>query len=194
MGSVPTAMAEIEGQVKEEELDPEREARRRFSLAQIRQYPDAALKMAARPVVDFDDELRGLRRADDAADGGRERDRARRDAGGRAAAPVRLHSRPRTRSPPSSTPRSSSAARRPRSPTKAASRSRACSCPWSGGHRHDHRARRERGGGALRARGRLRARRAARERPPRRDADLDRTTPEARREALAMLRPRIVLT
>jgi peptide deformylase len=50
----------IEGQVKEEELDPEREARRRLALAQIRQYPDAALKMKARPVEDFDDELRSL--------------------------------------------------------------------------------------------------------------------------------------
>src|SRR3989440_1216242 len=51
----------IEGQVKEHEpLDPEREARRRIALAQIRQYPDAALKMKARQVVDFDDELRSL--------------------------------------------------------------------------------------------------------------------------------------
>jgi peptide deformylase len=53
-------MAEIEGQVKEEQLDPEREARRRLALAQIRQYPDAALKMTARPVEEFDDELRRL--------------------------------------------------------------------------------------------------------------------------------------
>ena len=50
----------IEGQVKDEELDPEREARRRIALAQIRQYPDAALKMQARPVEDYDDELRSL--------------------------------------------------------------------------------------------------------------------------------------
>jgi peptide deformylase len=51
----------IEGQViDEEQLDPEREARRRLALAQIRQYPDAALKMAARPVDTFDDELRSL--------------------------------------------------------------------------------------------------------------------------------------
>src|SRR5438309_4383372 len=51
----------IEGQVKEhEELDPEREARRRLALAQIRQYPDVALKMQARPVERFDDELRSL--------------------------------------------------------------------------------------------------------------------------------------
>src|SRR3954469_15572362 len=48
---------EIEGQIIEEELDPERETRRRFALAQIRQYPDAALKMPARPVELFDEEL-----------------------------------------------------------------------------------------------------------------------------------------
>ena len=47
----------IEGQVVEEELDPERETRRRFALAQIRQYPDAALKMPARPVDVFDEQL-----------------------------------------------------------------------------------------------------------------------------------------
>jgi peptide deformylase len=51
----------IEGEViEEEQLDPEREARRRLALAQIRQYPDAALKMKARPVEEFDDELRSL--------------------------------------------------------------------------------------------------------------------------------------
>src|SRR5262249_48804716 len=50
-------MAEIEGQIKDEQLDPEREARRRVALAQIRQYPDAALKMEARPVEEFDDGL-----------------------------------------------------------------------------------------------------------------------------------------
>jgi peptide deformylase len=50
----------IEGQVIDEELDPERAARRRVALAQIRQYPDAALRMEARPVVEFDDELRSL--------------------------------------------------------------------------------------------------------------------------------------
>jgi peptide deformylase len=53
-------MSDVEGQVINEELDAEREARRRFALAQIRQYPDAALKMAARPVEQFDDELRAL--------------------------------------------------------------------------------------------------------------------------------------
>jgi peptide deformylase len=53
-------MAEIEGQVKDEQLDPEQEARRRLALAQIRQYPDAALKMAARPVEEFDEDLQRL--------------------------------------------------------------------------------------------------------------------------------------
>src|SRR2546423_11886112 len=51
---------QIEGQVKEEQLDPEHEARRRLALAQIREYPDAALRMTARPVEQFDDELRRL--------------------------------------------------------------------------------------------------------------------------------------
>jgi len=53
-------MAEIEGQIIDEELDAEQQARRQLALAQIRQYPDAALKMAARPVEEFDDDLRRL--------------------------------------------------------------------------------------------------------------------------------------
>ena len=53
-------MGEIEGQIVEEELDAEREARRRLALAQIRQYPDAALRMQARPVEEFDDDLQAL--------------------------------------------------------------------------------------------------------------------------------------
>jgi peptide deformylase len=53
-------MAEIGGQVKEEQLDPEREARRRLALAQIRQYPDASLRMPARRVEQVDDDLRRL--------------------------------------------------------------------------------------------------------------------------------------
>jgi len=55
-----TGEEHIEGQVIDEPLDPEREARRRLALAQIRQYPDAALKMQARAVEQFDDELRDL--------------------------------------------------------------------------------------------------------------------------------------
>ncbi len=53
-------MSDVDGQVRNEELDAEREARRRLALAQIRQYPDAALKLQARPVEQFDDELRSL--------------------------------------------------------------------------------------------------------------------------------------
>jgi peptide deformylase len=53
-------MADVEGQVINEELDAEREARRRLALAQIRQYPDAALRMEARHVEAFDEELAQL--------------------------------------------------------------------------------------------------------------------------------------
>jgi peptide deformylase len=53
-------VADIEGQVRNEELDAEREARRRLALAQIRQYPDPVLRMEAKPVEEFDDELRRL--------------------------------------------------------------------------------------------------------------------------------------
>ena len=51
---------EGDGEVREEPLDPEREARRRLALAQIRQYPDPVLRMKAREVEDFDDDLRRL--------------------------------------------------------------------------------------------------------------------------------------
>jgi peptide deformylase len=53
-------MAEEQGQVREEQLDPEREARRRLALAQIRQYPDPVLRMQAREVESFDDDLQRL--------------------------------------------------------------------------------------------------------------------------------------
>ena len=53
-------MAEEYGQVREEQLDPEREARRRLALAQIRQYPDPVLRMEAKEVERFDDDLRRL--------------------------------------------------------------------------------------------------------------------------------------
>jgi peptide deformylase len=52
--------AEEHRQVREEQLDPEREARRRLALAQIRQYPDPALRMRAKEVEDFDNDLRHL--------------------------------------------------------------------------------------------------------------------------------------
>ncbi len=53
-------MAEEHGQIRDEQLDAEREARRRLALAQIRQYPDPALRMQARPVESFDEDLRRL--------------------------------------------------------------------------------------------------------------------------------------
>src|SRR3954464_9184477 len=51
---------DVEGQVRTEELDPEREARRQLALAQIRQYPDPVLRMEARAVEEFDDDLKRL--------------------------------------------------------------------------------------------------------------------------------------
>jgi peptide deformylase len=54
-------MAEEHGQVLEDkQLDPEREARRRLALAQIRQYGDPVLRMRANEVDSFDDDLRRL--------------------------------------------------------------------------------------------------------------------------------------
>jgi peptide deformylase len=51
---------DVEGQVRTQELDPEGEARRQLALAQIRQYPDPVLRMEARPVQEFDDDLQRL--------------------------------------------------------------------------------------------------------------------------------------
>jgi len=53
---------EEHGEVLEESepLDPEREARRRLALAQVRQYPDPVLRMRANEVENFDDDLRRL--------------------------------------------------------------------------------------------------------------------------------------
>jgi peptide deformylase len=48
------------GQVKTDELDPQAEARRRLALAQIRQYPDPVLRMQGREVEEFDDDLARL--------------------------------------------------------------------------------------------------------------------------------------
>jgi len=42
---------------EEQELHAEAEARRRLALAQIRQYPDSALRLVAKPVERFDDDL-----------------------------------------------------------------------------------------------------------------------------------------
>ena len=54
-------MADEAGEIRtNEELDAEAQARRRMALAQIRQYPDPALRMQARDVEQFDDALRQL--------------------------------------------------------------------------------------------------------------------------------------
>ena len=54
-------MSDDAGQLRDTgELDAEGLARRRLALAQIRQYPDPALRLAAREVEDFDDSLRTL--------------------------------------------------------------------------------------------------------------------------------------
>jgi peptide deformylase len=53
-------MSDEHGQVRDEPLDPEREARRRIALSQIRPYGDPVLRMQAREVEAFDDDLRRL--------------------------------------------------------------------------------------------------------------------------------------
>jgi peptide deformylase len=55
-------MADEAGEIitDEDELDPEQDARRRMALAQIRQYPDAALRMQSREIAEIDDDVRRL--------------------------------------------------------------------------------------------------------------------------------------
>ncbi len=53
-------MPEVEGQIRDEKLDAEREARRKIALAQVRQYPDAVLRMRANEVEAFDEPLGAL--------------------------------------------------------------------------------------------------------------------------------------
>jgi peptide deformylase len=53
-------MGEVEGQVRSEELDAEREARRRAALALVRQYPDPVLRMKANEVDEFDESVTDL--------------------------------------------------------------------------------------------------------------------------------------
>jgi peptide deformylase len=53
-------VSEVEGQVRSEELDAEREARRRVALAQIRQYPDPVLRLPAKEVEEVDETVAGL--------------------------------------------------------------------------------------------------------------------------------------
>jgi peptide deformylase len=52
-------MAE-QGQVKTDELDAQADAKRRLALAQIRQYPDPVLRLEAQEVVEFDGDLQQL--------------------------------------------------------------------------------------------------------------------------------------
>jgi peptide deformylase len=53
-------MAEEVGEVRNEKLDAEAEARRRVALAQVRQYPDPVLRMKAHDVESFDQDLERL--------------------------------------------------------------------------------------------------------------------------------------
>jgi peptide deformylase len=53
-------VGEVEGQIRSEELDAEREARRRAALALVRQYPDPVLRMKAREVEEFDESVSDL--------------------------------------------------------------------------------------------------------------------------------------
>jgi peptide deformylase len=53
-------VSEEHGQVVDEQLSAEREARRRIALAQIRQWPDPVLKLRAQEVGEFDGDLRRL--------------------------------------------------------------------------------------------------------------------------------------
>ncbi|HEY3069801.1 MAG TPA: peptide deformylase [Gaiellaceae bacterium] len=53
-------MGEVEGQTRSEELDVEREARRRAALALVRQYPDPVLRLKAREVEDLDESVAAL--------------------------------------------------------------------------------------------------------------------------------------
>ncbi len=53
-------MSDVAGQVRDEPLDAEAQARRRRALAQIRQYGDPALRLRAGEVETFDGELERL--------------------------------------------------------------------------------------------------------------------------------------
>jgi peptide deformylase len=53
-------VAEQQGQVKTDELDAQAEAKRRLALAQIRQYPDPVLRLEAQEVQEFDADLAQL--------------------------------------------------------------------------------------------------------------------------------------
>jgi len=53
-------MADEHGEVRDDKLDAQAAARRRLALAQIRQYGDPVLRMEAREVEAFDEDLRRL--------------------------------------------------------------------------------------------------------------------------------------
>jgi peptide deformylase len=53
-------VAGVEDDIKQEELDQLREVRRRLALAQVRQYPDAVLRLRAKDVTEFDAPLASL--------------------------------------------------------------------------------------------------------------------------------------
>jgi peptide deformylase len=53
-------MPDETGEVRNEKLDAEAEAKRRVALAQVRQYGDPVLRMQAREVEGFDQDLRRL--------------------------------------------------------------------------------------------------------------------------------------
>ena len=123
-------MSEAE-EIRNEELDAERQARRRIALAQVRQYPDPVLRMRANDVEEFDGDLRQL---------AERMTMLMREALGSAWPPTRSAScsgcssssrLPRTSRGRWSTRRSWSARTRPSPTTKAACRCRACSCRWS---------------------------------------------------------------
>jgi peptide deformylase len=53
-------MGEVEGQIRSEELDAEREARRRAALMLVRQYPDPVLRMKAKEIEELDESVTDL--------------------------------------------------------------------------------------------------------------------------------------
>ena len=53
-------MSDEVGQIRDQQLDPEREARRRAALLQIRQFGDPVLRLEARAVATFDRDLERL--------------------------------------------------------------------------------------------------------------------------------------
>ena len=177
---------------KEIEREARARAREMVARSQIRQYPEPVLREPARPVTEFSRRSARARGAHDQAHGRRQRRRPRRQPGRPAA--------PRARVPPRPRGRRGARARQPgdrralgrdrRATRRAASRSARCACPSSA---------------TCASRWRPRTSTASRcsvdaegleARILQHEIDhldgvltIDRTTPEARREALAALRP-----